>query len=146
MANVEDVANYIIARVDDVDNLKLQKLLYYCQAVNLVVSGKPLFEDKIEAWLYGPVVPVVYRKYRRNGELPIPKPKDWQLLNSSLTSEEIEAIDMALRFYGSFTGPELIDRTHCEKPWIDAYRQGANTEISHASIKNYFSAALKFSE
>ena len=42
-----------------VSNLKLQKLLYYVQGFHLAVFGEPLFEEEIEAWMYGPVVPSV---------------------------------------------------------------------------------------
>ena len=144
MAKVEDVAKYIIRRTKNIDNLKLQKLLYYCQAVNLVETGKPLFNDKIEAWLYGPVVPSMYREYKKYGESYIPVPSD-NIASSSITTEEVENIDMTLRFYGKFSGPELIDRTHLEKPWINAFNKGANTEITKDALKEYFSEALKIS-
>lgn len=41
-------------------NLKLQKLLYYQQGFHLAVFGIPLFNEDVEAWMYGPVVPDVY--------------------------------------------------------------------------------------
>ena len=40
-----------------ISNLKLQKLLYYAQGTFLAVTGFPLFDDAIEAWTHGPVVP-----------------------------------------------------------------------------------------
>ena len=43
------------------DKLKLQKLLYYAQAWNLVFNKNPLFQNKIEAWIHGPAVPEVYQ-------------------------------------------------------------------------------------
>jgi uncharacterized phage-associated protein len=59
MAKAFEAAKYIINSLP-VDNLKLQKLLYYSQAVHLVLNGKlPLFNEAIEAWDYGPVVPRV---------------------------------------------------------------------------------------
>ena len=145
MTKADDVAKYIILHEKDIDNLKLQKLLYYCQAVNLVLTKTPLFDDKIQAWLYGPVVPNIYHEYKKYGEDAIPKTN----INNKLihlSPEEIENIDVALRFYSKFSGPELIDRTHCETPWISAYKQHPNTEITTKSIYDYFSKALKFSE
>ena len=144
MAEVEDVAEYIINKIP-VDNLKLQKLLYYCQAVHLVREDRtPLFTATIEAWLYGPVVPVIYSKYKKYGIDIIPRA---QKGHSGLTAAEVQNIDMTLRFYGKFTGPELIDRTHCEAPWKDSYKEGEmHTEITRDSIYDYFKNALKFTK
>ena len=71
MANVFDVADFFIdianKNTDDtLTNLKLNKLLYYAQGEYLARTGKPLFDDEIQAWDYGPVVPVIYYKYKRN--------------------------------------------------------------------------------
>jgi len=43
-----------------ISNLALQKLLYLIQAYSLIDSNEPVFEDKIEAWQYGPAVPEAY--------------------------------------------------------------------------------------
>ena len=48
-------------------NLKLQKLLYYQQGYHLAAFGTPLFEENVESWMYGPVVPVVYDTYAECG-------------------------------------------------------------------------------
>lgn len=46
------VANYIIEYCNDhnleINNLRIQKLLYFINARNLVENGSPLFQDKIE--------------------------------------------------------------------------------------------------
>ena len=49
-----------------ITNLKLQKLLYYVQAISLQVFEKLAFKEKIMAWSYGPVVNEVYQKYKEN--------------------------------------------------------------------------------
>jgi len=72
MATAMEVADYIIRKFP-VDNLTLQKLLYYSQATHLVMRDrKPLFDDEIEAWDIGPVVPSVYNKYKHHGFDVIP--------------------------------------------------------------------------
>lgn len=50
-----------------VTNLKLQKLLYYAQGFHLAVYGEPLFEEEIQAWAHGPVIPSVYNRLKRYG-------------------------------------------------------------------------------
>ncbi|WP_307850044.1 MULTISPECIES: type II toxin-antitoxin system antitoxin SocA domain-containing protein [unclassified Saccharopolyspora] len=37
--------------------MKLQKLVYYSQAWHLVWDERPLFDEPVQAWANGPVVP-----------------------------------------------------------------------------------------
>ena len=65
MATVFDVARYILSRQDQnagdtISNMKLQKLVYYAQGFALAITGKPLFQEDIEAWEHGPVAPALY--------------------------------------------------------------------------------------
>ncbi len=72
-----EAARYFLALQDDEDsisNLKLQKLLYYAQGFSLALTGKPLFNDQIKAWIHGPVVPSVWADYRECGAGPVPRP------------------------------------------------------------------------
>lgn len=147
MAEALDVAKYIINTADGgVENLKLQKLLYYSQAVRLVLSeGKEtLFDEPIEAWMYGPVVPCVYHHFKYNDFNKIPLVPDDDIV---LSEKDMEAIDIAVAFYSGFTGSELINRTHQEAPWKDNY--DANKRhiiIPTDQIYNYFKNKFKFTD
>ena len=44
--------------------MKLQKLIYYSQAWSLVWDDEPLFPERIEAWINGPVVPELYERHK----------------------------------------------------------------------------------
>ena len=65
-----DIANKILAKAfcsnseELISNVKLQKLLYYQQGFHLACFGAPLFDEEIEAWMYGPVVPSVYEYFK----------------------------------------------------------------------------------
>ena len=63
--NVIDVSSYIINYSNQINhpinNLKLQKLLYYVQAATLVKTGRKCFNSKIVAWQFGPAIPEAYR-------------------------------------------------------------------------------------
>jgi uncharacterized phage-associated protein len=143
MTTAFEVAKYIVKSLP-VDNLKLQKLLYYSQAVYLVLHDKePLFGEDIEAWDYGPVVPPVYREYKPHG-FDILVPVEEQ---TALNSEEMRAVDMALACFGVLSGPALIGQTHYESPWKNAYRPGRPSGIITVdSIYDYFKEALDFSD
>lgn len=136
-----DVAKYVLTRLRNCTHMKLQKLLYYCQAWSLVWDDQPLFSDRIEAWANGPVIPGIYQMFR--GEYYV-NPKSLSIGEpSKLTQQQKETIDAVLTFYGDKGSQWLSDLTHMERPWIDA-RDGlapgerCNREISHSSMAEYY--------
>jgi uncharacterized phage-associated protein len=143
MKSAGEVAKYIIKSLP-VDNLKLQKLLYYSQAVYLVLHNKiPLFPEDIEAWDYGPVVPPVYHEYKSYGFDILP-PLDEPV---NLDFNEMRAVDMTLGCFGEMSGPVLINQTHGEPPWKNHYRPGRPSGIiSIDSIYEFFKRNLEFTE
>lgn len=122
---------------EGITNLKLQKVLYFVQAYYLAKLGKPLFSDKIEAWEYGPVVPVVYRKYRINGSDPIISEED----KSSLSDEDKENVQKIWNTFGGYSASKLVDITHAHTPWKEA-NQSTNKVISHKVLKAYYTPLL----
>ena len=64
MACADDVAAYILERRTPLTAMKLQKLLYYSYAWHLVWDEEQLFQESIEAWANGPVVPAIYERHR----------------------------------------------------------------------------------
>jgi len=143
MTTAMEAAKYIIKSIP-VDNLKLQKLLYYSQAVHLVLHDKePLFKEDIEAWDYGPVVPLVYHAYKQYGFDTIPVEETPVMLEL----EEMRAVDMTLECFGEMSGPALIHQTHGELPWKDAYKPGRpSSVISIDAMYNFFIKYLDFTE
>ena len=57
------VAKYILS-LRPMTNLRLQKTLYFIQVAFLLTRERGIFDDEIEAWQYGPVVPSVYNEYK----------------------------------------------------------------------------------
>lgn len=132
MADVHDVAAYILQKTRTLTAMKLQKLVYYAQAWSLVWDEKPLFRNKIEAWANGPVVPDLYQAHR--GEFMITaEPKGDA---SKLTKDERETVDAVLRDYGDKSATWLSALTHKEDPWIDARDGVADGERSSKPITN----------
>lgn len=138
MCNCFDVANYFLTLQDEnagdsITNMKLQKLLYYAQGFSLAIAGKPLFNEDFEAWMYGPVIPAVYRKYSSFYNNPLPMPTDFQL--DKFTTEEQSLLNEVYRLYGQFSAWRLRDMTHEEPPWRDTPRNGI---ITKECLKSYF--------
>lgn len=130
MANVFDVAAYILSRRSPMTAMKLQKLVYYCQAWSLVWDEAPLFSERIEAWANGPVVRELYEVHRgmfRVQQLPLGNPE-------ALTAEQRETVDAVLKFYGDKPSQWLSDLTHQEAPWREARKGYASGEYCDNEI------------
>ena len=71
----QEVAHYVITKcVNDgypISNLQLQKILYFLQVASIRAGRGVAFEDEMEAWQYGPVIPAVYYEFGRYGAMPI---------------------------------------------------------------------------
>ena len=117
------VANYIIEYSNKkgypINNLKLQKLLYFVNARNIVENDSPLFEESMEKWQYGPVVPSVYHEYKRFGAFAI-SGKDIVKEYISFDTNAVEnyqliedTVDALLDFDPFY----LVDITHSHTPW-----------------------------
>lgn len=141
MANVFDVAKYILAQRGPMSAMKLQKLVYYSQAWSLVWDDAPLFDSKIEAWANGPVVRSLY--YKHQGQFTV-SVADFASANGELTDDQKETIDTVLLSYGDRSAQWLSDQTHSEAPWLNA-RAGlaesdrSDKEISLASMAEFYS-------
>ncbi|MBU3198158.1 DUF4065 domain-containing protein [Clostridium estertheticum] len=136
---INDVAKYLIYlacedKIYLLTPLKLQKLLYYSQGLSFVWDNKELFKEEFEAWQYGPVNREVYLQYRKYGEYQIPY-IEGKIFSSP--KDEINTIKAVWRDFKKFNAYELVEMTHIEGPWKEAY-SSENYRISNASIKKYF--------
>ena len=144
IAFVFDVAAYIVGKLGPMSSMKLQKLVYYCQAWSLVWDEASLFSETIEAWANGPVIPELFSYHR--GQFTISEILIGNVDN--LNANQIETIDAVLDFYGKKQAQWLIDLSHSEKPWQSA-RKGlpenvsSNREISIESMAEYYSSISK---
>jgi uncharacterized phage-associated protein len=130
MATVLDVAAYILKKGGPMTAMKLQKLVYYSQAWSLVWDEKPLFPEKIRAWVGGPVVPQLFAVHKGEYNVSAVAGGD----PKALTKDERETIDAVLKFYGDKSGQWLSDLTHKERPWREARRGLEVTERGDAEI------------
>ena len=47
-------------------------MVYMAHGLTLAVTDKPLIHDRIEAWKYGPVIPLLYHELKRWGNTQVP--------------------------------------------------------------------------
>lgn len=116
-------------------NLKLQKLLYFSQAVSLSLKGEPLFTEKIEAWKFGPVVPSVYDTLKVYGNKPVAITTETQELSPDAAS----LLEDVWNIYGKFAAHELVNITHNHLPWKRVYySDSTDKEIKKEDIQAYY--------
>lgn len=118
MVSILDAAKYITEKRGEMSAMKLQKLMYYCQAWNLVWEENPLFADDFEAWANGPVLPELYAMHR--GQFKVSPVMFSEADSSKLSDGERVNVDKVLGFYAEQTAQWLSNLTHQETPWLSA--------------------------
>ena len=108
MEKIIDVAQYIFneyKRVtgEVIDEMKLQKLLYFSQRETIAILNEPLFDEVFEGWKYGPVSREVRTSYTADG------------------------INNVIQEYGALASWKLSALTHKEISWINS-RKGLKKE------------------
>ncbi|WP_261517678.1 Panacea domain-containing protein [Campylobacter lanienae] len=131
--------------IEYTSRLKLLKLLYYIQGYHLAMFNAPLFKDKIEAWLHGPVVPSVYRwaKNLTDEKLQDEAMNEKQMGALNLHPQQTELISEVLKIYNKYSAYGLRDKTHTEMPWLSVYEKGQNNEITTESLKSFFTPLVE---
>ncbi|MBF0457317.1 MAG: SocA family protein [Nitrospirae bacterium] len=139
-----DIADYFLSKAADdeelLSNLKLQKLMYYAQGLYLVTNKQPLFNEDIEAWTYGPVVPSLYNKYKDYGAGGIPAPTDFDY--NRINRQDSEFLNEIYEVFGQFSASRLKELSHNDICWKNAYEKGAKTIISHDDMTEYLKKYL----
>lgn len=143
---VLDIANELLRQAqntnggDLMSNMKLQKMLYYQQGFHLAMFGEPLFEEEIEAWMYGPVVPSVYENYKRYKKEGVPCNTEMEFQFED--SKEEKLFNEVCKVYGKFSAIGLMNMTHEEYPWKST-ATGEGNVIDKSKMQSFFKSRLK---
>lgn len=122
MDRILDVAEYIFQKYksvskENIDGMKLHKLLYFAQRECLAITGSPMFEEKLLGWKYGPVSTDVRHNLTPDGVIggDIEKVSDASkyILNNVILE------------YGALSSWKLSELSHKEISWKNA-RKGLN--------------------
>lgn len=144
MIPARKVAKFFLSKVDEdagdgISNLKLQKLVYYAQAFHLAMYDEPLFAEQIEAWEHGPVVPELYRQYKEHGSGNIPDPDDFDPAEYDARSTDL--LNEVYDVFGQYSAWKLRNMTHQERPWVEAFEDGARSRIiPEATMREFYKA------
>lgn len=137
---VDTIANYVIRYSNkhnlDVSNLKLQKVLYFIQAQFLVNHDRPCFDAKIEAWSFGPVVPIIYNEYNFFGSTDINIVN--KNVNEIIDNTDKTSLDSVIERCSLFSNTRLAQITCRQVPWTNAFKMGKENEIKLTDLQEYF--------
>ena len=140
MANVFDVAKYILEKCGDMSTMKLQKLCYYCQAWSLVWDDSQLFDEEFHAWANGPVCKELF--YKTQGKYSVCAADETGGTND-LSDNQKDTINLVLEHYAPHNAQWLSQLTHMEEPWQKARDGipsgvGCDNIITKESMAEYY--------
>ena len=140
MHSASDVARYILTYCRKLgrklDNLHLQKILYFVWADYYTKTKQRLFLDRIEAWHYGPVVPSVYRQYSHYVASYINMFDEIELRDA-----HIDFINGSIKKYSAIHVSILIKMSHEDgTPWSKCHSNGYSNPIPFEMIEAYCDA------
>lgn len=114
MKKILDIAKYLTKKYKDekkeeIDELKLHKLLYFSQKESIMLTNDFLFEEDFEGWYLGPINKLVRKKFEiiKMGKEDI-----------SLKDIEKKIIDRVFDRYKDMDSYKLSNLSHKEYSWI----------------------------
>ena len=145
MSDVITVADDILragkARGLSFTPLQLVKLTYIAHGYALGMGVGDLFNAKVEAWKYGPVIPDLYHTTKIWGRSPIPLDRITD--GRALSGDAAKVVDLVIDRYGQKDGIYLSNLTHrAGTPWAQVYREGANVEIPDELITQHYKGLI----
>ena len=122
--------------------MQLQKLVFFAHGWYLALTDRPLIDEQVEAWRFGPVIRSLYAKFREYGSSPIRRlycPMTYEEADDGLVLIEdtpplVEGNDEAefarqviarvWEVYGGYTAYQLSNMTHQPgTPWHEVVNE-----------------------
>ncbi|WDF46978.1 DUF4065 domain-containing protein [Chryseobacterium sp. KACC 21268] len=144
MYNCFDIAKQFLKFANEegfgIEPMKLLKLTYIAHGWYLGFYDKPLIENNVQAWKYGPVVPELYHVTKRFGYRNV----DLEIIDlyteNKLSDIDQNFIKSIWNTYKNYSGLELSSMTHMsETPWSEAFDPNMyHKVISNDIIRNHY--------
>ncbi len=154
----QQVANYFLDRADKEDvpisQMKLLKLVYIAYGWYLALTDDRLFDEGVEAWEHGPVIPSLYHEFKHFGKHPITAKAtqtDW--FSEEVFEPRIPLDNSELHFvlskvwaaYKIFDAWSLRNKTHEDgSPWKEVFDPNSRgVLLNDSSIKEHYKERIK---
>jgi len=101
--------------------MQVLKLVYIAHGWNLGLYHKPLIEDEVQAWKFGPVIPNLYNKISKYRSRPVSESINGGPVET-LEPQVLNLIQQVYGIYGNKSGLALSRITHAANtPWSLTY-------------------------
>lgn len=150
--NPRTIVNRFIELASNDDKLltpmQLIKLTYIAHGFSLAIFNKPLIDESVEAWRYGPVIPSLYRDLKKYGSSGVADKLPQAFFGAKtqgLDENNDKLIDIVYKKYGGLSGVKLSHLTHRKNtPWANMYvPDHYGIEINDSLIKAHYSDLLR---
>jgi len=154
MYNSYSISNYFLRKGNfegvDITPMKALKLVYLAHGWHLGEHATELITDRIEAWKYGPVIPMLYHRIKHYRNNPIESMINvnndgvFNEVDLPTHTDTVKFLDGIWDHYKSFSGLQLSTITHeKDSPWHKVYHlHGENSVIPNDLIKSYYQNRL----
>ena len=124
--------------------MQVNKISYIAHGWAFPILGKGLFNDRIEAWKYGPVIPTIYHATKAYGRRPVPHDRIEVETPIGIDQKTLDFLDDVVAKYGHLSGERLSTLTHEPgTPWDQTYQPRVmNLQIPDYMISQYYKEAL----
>ncbi|MGY3327465.1 putative phage-associated protein [Mesorhizobium sp. USDA 4775] len=154
----QHIANYFLDRAKKegrtISPMKLIKLVYIAYGWVLALTGKRLFQEKIQAWKHGPVIPSLYHEFKHFRSDPINEKAmrfdldTFDAVEPRIDPEDKESnfiLDKVWSVYKHFSGSTLRAKTHeADTPWSRVYNpEEMDTQIRDKDIAEHYQNRIK---
>lgn len=125
--SVFDVAQHFIARERDqrISTVKLQKLCFYAFGWYSYQTGSALFQERFFAMQKGPVISELLSAHAQQRTITLgdlaPQFQAFETAPQTFDSYTQTILEATWDYYGKFDAWTLVDMTHDEKVWVDAW-------------------------
>ena len=128
----------------DITPMQLMKLVYISHGWALAMLERGLFDNRIEAWKYGPVIPDLYQATKQFGREKIPLHLIKEDEDSGLDQDTKDFLKEVVSKYGHLNGVQLSNLTHMPgTPWHQVYEPDVlGKEIPKQLIQGHYQAKL----
>lgn len=119
MQSIIDVAQYVYDRYkletgDNIDEMKLHKLLYFAQRESLAINDEPLFKEDMQGWVHGPVSPLVRSLFSPDCGI-VENTDEVDLITKRIINNVISE-------FGHYASWKLRELSHQELSWKNSRR------------------------
>ncbi len=126
--------------------MRLLKLTYMAHGWSLAMFDKPLVNDYVEAWKYGPVISIIYYGFRPYGVYNL---KKVPFVHEQSIGDKVNGfLESVHELYGDLSDRQLTQLTHIRGgPWRTVYEPGKmNIFIPNQLISEHFKSKIERSK